>query len=58
MDARSIISVSRQTVLQLVKRGGLQVVHVWRGRRRGLRIKVTKVVPGLFDQSPAEGGVV
>ena len=58
IDATRIIGVSRQTVLQRVKRGELQAVHVCRGRRKGLRIKVAKVVPGLFDQSPTDGGVV
>lgn len=58
IDATRIIGVSRQTVLQRVKRGELEAVHVCRGRRKGLRIKVTKAVPDLFDQSPTAGGAL
>lgn len=58
IEATRVIGVSRQTVLQRVKRGELQAVHVCRGRRKGLRIKVPKAVPGLFDQSPTDGGVM
>ncbi len=58
IDATRIIGVSRQTVLQRVKRGELEAVHVCRGRRKGLRIKVAKVVPDLFDQSPTDGGAL
>jgi hypothetical protein len=34
------LGVSRQTVLQRVKRGELEAIHVTRGRQKGLRIKV------------------
>src|ERR1019366_2357400 len=34
------LGVSRQTVLQRVKRGELEAIHVGRGRRKGLRIRV------------------
>jgi DNA invertase Pin-like site-specific DNA recombinase/uncharacterized protein YndB with AHSA1/START domain len=50
--ATRILGVSRQTVLQRVKRGELQAVHVCRGRRKGLRIKVLENQPTLFV--PAE----
>jgi hypothetical protein len=44
------LGVSRQTVLQRVKRGELQAVLVRQGRRKGLRIKVVDQQPPLFDQ--------
>ena len=34
------LGVSRQTVLQRVKRGELEAIHVRRGRGKGLRIRV------------------
>jgi DNA invertase Pin-like site-specific DNA recombinase/predicted DNA-binding transcriptional regulator AlpA len=45
------LGVSRQTVLQRVKRGELEAVHVRCGRRKGLRIKVVDTQPGLFQHS-------
>ena len=44
------LGVSRQTVLQRVKRGELQAVLVRQGRRKGLRIKVVDQQPTLFEQ--------
>ncbi len=44
------LGISRQTVLQRVKRGELQAVLVRRGRRKGLRIKVVDQQPELFAQ--------
>jgi len=44
------LGVSRQTVLQRVKRGELEAVLVRQGRRKGLRIKVVDQQPPLFDQ--------
>jgi DNA invertase Pin-like site-specific DNA recombinase len=49
-DATKIYGVSRQTILQRVKRGELAAVHVCRGKRKGLRIKVIDPQPTLFDQ--------
>jgi hypothetical protein len=43
------LGVSRQTVLQRVKRGELEAVLVRQGRRKGLRIKVIDDQPGLFQ---------
>lgn len=43
------LGVSRQTVLQRVKRGELEAVLVTRGRRKGLRIKILDQRPALFD---------
>ena len=42
------LGVSRQTVLQRVKRGELQALHVRCGRRKGLRIKVIDTQPSLL----------
>ena len=50
-EATKILGVSRQTVLQRVKRGELEAVHVYSGKRKGLRIKVVDDHPDLFDQS-------
>lgn len=58
LEATHVLGVSRQTVLQRVKRGELQAVHVRSGRRRGLRIKVNRTDPGLFDLAPAAEGAV
>jgi predicted site-specific integrase-resolvase len=49
VDAMRILGVSRQTVLQRVKRGDLHAVHVRSGRRKGLRIRVPESLPSLFD---------
>ena len=50
-DATRILGVSRQTVLQRVKRGELDAVHVHRGKRKGLRIKVIDDHATLFGHS-------
>jgi hypothetical protein len=44
------LGVSRQTVLQRVKRGELEAVLVRQGRRKGLRIKVVDQQPVPFEQ--------
>lgn len=49
IKAIHLLGVTRQTVLQRVKRGELQAIHVNRGRRKGLRIKIPAAAPGLFD---------
>lgn len=49
LDATKILGVSRQTVLQRVKRGELDAIHVRSGRRKGLRIRVPEALPTLFD---------
>lgn len=53
LEATRALGVSRQTVLQRVKRGELEAVHVRTGRRKGLRIKVEQPDPSLFDETPA-----
>jgi len=52
LEARLRLGVSRQTVLQRVKRGELDALHVRRGRRKGLRIKVVAEHPELFPNLP------
>ncbi len=52
LEATKRLGVSRQTVLQRVKRGELEAVHVRRGKRKGLRIKVIDAALDLFDPSP------
>jgi excisionase family DNA binding protein len=49
IEATKRLGVTRQTVLQRVKRGELDAVLVCYGRRKGLRIKVLDDQPGLFD---------
>ena len=46
--ATRALGVSRQTVLQRVKRGELRAVLVRTGRRKGLRIEVPTPQDGLF----------
>jgi len=50
VDATRKLGVSRQTVLQRVKRGELEAVLITCGRRKGLRIKVVDNEPGLFHE--------
>jgi len=57
-DATKLLGVSRQTVLQRVKRGELQAVHVRSGRRKGLRIAVPTPTDTLFDSSQSAEGAV
>jgi DNA invertase Pin-like site-specific DNA recombinase len=52
LEATMKLGVSRQTVLQRVKRGELQAVLVTLGRRKGLRIKVMNDHPNLFESIP------
>ena len=52
VDAMRTLGVSRQTVLQRVKRGELQALHVRNGRRKGLRILVPTPENALFDTTP------
>jgi DNA invertase Pin-like site-specific DNA recombinase len=51
LEATLLLGVSRQTVLQRVKRGELEAVHVVRGRRKGIRIKILDNQPDLFTHS-------
>jgi hypothetical protein len=58
LEATMALGVSRQTVLQRVKRGELRAVHVRTGRRKGLRIEVAQADGGLFDAFPNSEGAV
>jgi DNA invertase Pin-like site-specific DNA recombinase len=48
-QAMRALGISRQTVLQRVKRGEIEAVHVMRGKQKGLRIKVIARQSELFD---------
>ena len=56
LKATHLLGVSRQTILQRVKRGELQALHVTCGRRKGLRIKVPTAHPDLFSAQSTDGG--
>jgi hypothetical protein len=58
IDAMRALGVSRQTVLQRVKRGELQALHVRNGRRKGLRILVPHAETSLFDTTPMNAKAV
>jgi hypothetical protein len=54
--AMKLLGVSRQTILQRVKRGEIKAVHVSRGRAKGLRIQIPAARPDLFEaQSTTRG---
>jgi excisionase family DNA binding protein len=57
-EAKKALGVSRQTVLQRVKRGELQTLHVRNGRRKGLRILVPEAETTLFDALPMSTSAV
>jgi hypothetical protein len=48
-EAMRMLGVSRQTVLQRVKRRELEAVHIVRGKQKGLRIKMIDRQPQLFS---------
>ena len=50
-----ITGVSRQTVLQRVKRDELEAIHVRSGRRKGLRILIPQAEYTLFDTTRSSG---
>jgi len=58
LKATHLLGVSRQTILQRVKRGELHAVHVSCGRRKGLRIQMPATLPDLFSPRSTDGGVV
>ena len=51
-EATKLLGVSRQTVLQRVKNGEIDAVHVYTGKRKGLRINVLTNQNDLFEHSP------
>jgi DNA invertase Pin-like site-specific DNA recombinase len=48
-QATRLLGISRQTVLQRVKRGEIEAVHITRGKHKGLHLKVMRPEPTLFD---------
>jgi DNA invertase Pin-like site-specific DNA recombinase len=58
VDAMRVLAVSRQTVLQRVKRSELKALHVRNGRRKGLRILVPQADNALFDTTPMNAEAV
>jgi hypothetical protein len=52
-QAMRMLGVSRQTIMQRVKRGELSVVHVSRGKQKGWRIRILDNQPQLLDQPAA-----
>ena len=58
LKATHLLGVTRQTILQRVKRGELHAVHVSVGRQKGLRIKLPTAAPDLFGLHSTPGGVV
>ncbi|MGH7050842.1 MAG: recombinase family protein [Acetobacteraceae bacterium] len=50
-EAMKVLGVSRQTVLQRVKRGEREARHIMRSKQKGLRIKVIGQQSELFDQT-------
>ena len=51
-EATKLLGVSRQTVLQRVKNGEIDAVHVYTGKKKGLRINVLTNQNVLFEDSP------
>ncbi len=51
LEAMHRLGVTRQTVLQRVKSGELDAIHIRAGKKKALRIKVQDDQPNLFDQS-------
>ncbi|MDA8045569.1 MAG: recombinase family protein [Actinomycetota bacterium] len=58
LEATLAYGVSRQTLMQRVKRGELQAVHVRTGRRKGLRFQPPIPQPGLFETLQSAIGAV
>jgi excisionase family DNA binding protein len=48
-QATRLLGISRQTVLQRVKRGEIEAVHITRGKHKRLHLKVMRPEPTLFD---------
>jgi excisionase family DNA binding protein len=49
-QAMRLLGVSRQTIMQRVKRGELSMVHVSRGKQKGLRVHALDNQPQLFQE--------
>jgi hypothetical protein len=48
-EAARHLGLARQTVLNQVRAGKRNAVHVVQGKRRGLRIEIHPTEPGLLD---------
>ena len=48
-EATRVLGITRQTVLQRVKRGEIEATHVTKGGKTGLRIKLPDRQPNLFE---------
>ena len=58
-EAMKALGVSRQTVLQRVKRGELDAVHVMRGKQKRTRIKaITPAIRTLRIEPHEPGGIM
>lgn len=58
IEATKLLGVSRQTVLQRVKRGELMAIYIRVGRRKGLRIKVPDAPLDLFAATTISRGAI
>jgi transposase len=58
IEATKRLGVTRQTVLQRVKRGELEAVHIRLGRRKGSRIKLPHPQTDLFQATTISRGAV
>jgi predicted site-specific integrase-resolvase len=45
-----LLGVSRQTILQRVKRGEIEAIHVKQGRKKGSRLKVIRSQANFLNQ--------
>lgn len=50
-EATRKLGISRQTVLQRVKRGELEAMHVTKGKKKGIRIKAITRQTELFERT-------
>ena len=58
IEATKLLGMSRQTVLQRVKRGELMAIYIRVGRRKGLRIKVPETPIDLFATTTISPGAI
>jgi DNA invertase Pin-like site-specific DNA recombinase len=58
IEATKLLGVSRQTVLQRVKRGELKAIYIRVGRRKGLRIKAPDAPSDLFAATTISQGAI
>jgi hypothetical protein len=58
IKATRLLGLSRQAILQRVKRGELKALHLTQGRKKGLRIQVLNAQTDLFGDSASDGRAV